>query len=256
MSGSGLPSSARLRLPDGRQLDYRIRASVRSNSLRLRLTAREGLVVTVPAGISLAELSEMVATKAAWVARHLPEYERMRQRIDAVASMRPTTLELRAVGERWEIDYRPEDRRSVLVRVFELRRLRLSGGVEDVSACQEALRRWLMRYARSVFEPWLAELARETGLGFSGLSVRNQRARWGSCSARGRISLNCKLLFLPPEQARYVMLHELCHRREPNHSHRFWDLLRHFEPDSDALHARMRDAWSMIPAWAERGASR
>ncbi|MFD2111789.1 M48 family metallopeptidase [Thiorhodococcus fuscus] len=254
--GTGLPVSADLVLPDGRQIQYRIRSSVRSVSLRLRLSARDGLVVTVPADLTLADVSEMVSAKAAWVARHLPEYERMRERIGTGRSERPAGLELRALHETWRIEYGPGVRRGVLVDVVEPGLLRLSGAVEDVSTCQEVLRRWLMRYARTAFEPWLTRLSRETGLGFTGVSVRNQRARWGSCSSRGQISLNCKLVFLPPDQVRYVMLHELCHTREPNHSSRFWNLLRRFEPGSDALHAKMRDAWPLIPAWVERGDAR
>jgi predicted metal-dependent hydrolase len=81
----------------------------------------------------------------------------------------------------------------------------------------------------------------------------NQRTRWGSCTAHGRVSLNCKLLFLPRELVRYVIAHELCHTLESNHSSRFWAHLRQFEPRSDALHGKMRDAWKLVPTWAQRG---
>ncbi len=67
------------------------------------------------------------------------------------------------------------------------------------------------------------------------------------------ISLNCKLMFLPPELVRYVIWHELCHLIEPNHSERFWMQLQHVEPRADALHGRMRDAWKFVPPWAQRG---
>ena len=100
----------------------------------------------------------------------------------------------------------------------------------------------------------LPALAEPAGLRYADLAIKNQRTRWGSCSATGRISLNRKLLFLPRDLVRYVIWHELCHLLEPNHSQRFWMHLRHFEPAADSLHGRMRDAWKVVPTWAQRGA--
>jgi predicted metal-dependent hydrolase len=68
----------------------------------------------------------------------------------------------------------------------------------------------------------LLELASARGFAVTGVSVRNQRTRWGSCSPLGRISLNWRLIQLPPAVCDYVLLHELTHLRHLNHSARFW----------------------------------
>ena len=68
----------------------------------------------------------------------------------------------------------------------------------------------------------LLELARAHGLAVAGVSVRNQRTRWGSCSPSGRISLNWRLIQVPPAVSDYVLFHELTHLRHLNHSARFW----------------------------------
>jgi predicted metal-dependent hydrolase len=81
--------------------------------------------------------------------------------------------------------------------------------------------------------------------------IRGQRTRWGSCSGRGTISLNWHLLFLTPAEVRYVLLHELCHTIELNHSPRFWQLLSQHQPDSDSLRQGMRRAWQELPAWLQ-----
>ena len=67
-----------------------------------------------------------------------------------------------------------------------------------------------------------AELAGLHGLTVSRLSIRNQRSRWGSCSSRGAIALNWRLVQMPPFVSDYVILHELMHLKQPNHSRQFW----------------------------------
>jgi predicted metal-dependent hydrolase len=81
--------------------------------------------------------------------------------------------------------------------------------------------------ARAVRElpPQLRALADQHGIVVERISVRNQRSRWGSCSSRGAIALNWRLALVPAFVRDYVMLHELMHRREMNHSPRFWRLV-------------------------------
>lgn len=69
------------------------------------------------------------------------------------------------------------------------------------------------------------------GVKFSRVAVRDQRTRWGSCSAAGTISLNWRLIMTPPETSDYIIIHELMHTEEMNHSHRFWRLVREACPD-------------------------
>jgi predicted metal-dependent hydrolase len=71
----------------------------------------------------------------------------------------------------------------------------------------------------------LREMAARHGVEIHRVSIRNQRSRWGSCSRRGSISLNWRLVLVPDFVREYVMLHELMHRRELNHSPRFWRLV-------------------------------
>ena len=64
------------------------------------------------------------------------------------------------------------------------------------------------------------------GVSYGRVTVRNQRTRWGSCSARGNLNFNWRLILAPEKCLEYVVIHELCHRREFNHSARFWDLVQ------------------------------
>jgi predicted metal-dependent hydrolase len=72
------------------------------------------------------------------------------------------------------------------------------------------------------------------------VTVRNQISRWGSCSQLGEISLNWRLILLPPDIQDYVILHELAHMKEFNHSNRFWKLLEQWVPDTKRLDSELR----------------
>ena len=74
--------------------------------------------------------------------------------------------------------------------------------------------------------PQLLSLAEKHGIAVTRVSIRNQRSRWGACSAKGSITLNWRLILVPDFVREYVMVHELMHRRELNHSKRFWGHVR------------------------------
>jgi predicted metal-dependent hydrolase len=88
--------------------------------------------------------------------------------------------------------------------------------------------------------PWLLRMASELELAPTGVVVRSQRTLWGSCSRRNSISLNARLLLLPPDLVRYVMIHELVHIRHPNHSRAFWQAVAVHVPDHGDKLKRLR----------------
>jgi predicted metal-dependent hydrolase len=248
---------ASLNLPEGRTLEFNIRRS-RVRNVYFRMCPREGLRVTAPRRMSHRAVLEAVGRKSKWIANRLSEFEAAGPFVDRQAIARPESFELAALGETWGVEYKSEGERrkakGTAARAVEPGRLVISGAVDDVAACHAALRRWLAGHAASAFAPWLARLAEQSGLRYTALSVRSQRARWGSCTVSGRISLNCKLLFLSRELVSYVMVHELCHLLESNHSDRFWAHVRRLEPQSDELRREMRKAWTGVPAWADSSA--
>jgi len=87
----------------------------------------------------------------------------------------------------------------------------------------------------------LIELAAQHGLTVARVSVRNQRWRWGSCSRRGHICLNWRLVTMPPWVRDYVMLHELMHLKRMDHSPRFWKLVERVCPDFKAARCWLRE---------------
>ena len=91
--------------------------------------------------------------------------------------------------------------------------------------------RALAQQALEVIPGRVAHYAPLVGVTYGRITIRNQRSRWGSCSSQGNLNFNCLLMLAPPEVLDYVVVHELCHRREMNHSPRFWALVEQVLPD-------------------------
>lgn len=98
--------------------------------------------------------------------------------------------------------------------------------------------------ARKKIKSRLRELARKNDFKFGKISMRNQKTRWGSCAGNNDISLNYKLVLLPPELMDYVLFHELVHTRVHNHSPKFWEDLNKYVGDAKAK-AKILTEWGM-----------
>lgn len=103
--------------------------------------------------------------------------------------------------------------------------------VEAANDLRPAIQQHLRQLATQELPPRVRELAAIHGVSVSRVSVRNQKSRWGSCSRRGNISLNWRLVQSPGHVRDYIILHELAHRRQMNHSEKFWQEVARLCPD-------------------------
>ncbi len=116
-------------------------------------------------------------------------------------------------------------------RVWIERRLQALQAQPPVERLSEAELAALKKAASAVFSERAAFFAPRLGVRYQRLTVRCQKSKWGSCSGKGNLSFNCLLLLAPPEVLDYVVVHELCHLLEMNHSPRFWALVESILPD-------------------------
>ena len=187
----------------------------RARKYILRVRPDGSLRVTIPRGGSRRDAEAFLDRHRQWVA---DERLRVAERYAPVEWREGDAIPLH--GEPTPIRVRPQGR-SRLVIVGD-QRVRIPGGTENLRpAVEQALRRIALRE----LVPRLETLAAEHGLTVPKISIRNQRSRWGSCSRRGVIALNFRLIQMPPAVCDYVLLHELMHLRQHNHSRRYWRLV-------------------------------
>ena len=105
----------------------------------------------------------------------------------------------------------------------------------------EALEKRYREAARAQFQRRAAYYHRFTGGHYTSVAVRDQKTRWGSCSSRGTLSFNYRLIFAPPVILDYVVVHELCHLTHMNHSKDFWDMVAQIMPEHRQYRRWLRD---------------
>ena len=84
------------------------------------------------------------------------------------------------------------------------------------------------------------------GVTYGRITIRNQKTRWGSCSSKGNLNFNCLLMMTPPEVIDYVVVHELCHRKEMNHSKQFWSEVEKVLPDYKKAEKWLKDEGKVL----------
>lgn len=212
-----------------RRIAYELRISDRK---KLRITVRPDLSVRVeaPTGYSNEEIEEAVRSKGRWLVKQL----------DEIAAFHPLPKPYQFVSG------------ETLVYLGRQYRLRVSKGepspaklkgkyleisindMKDTDAVKSAVNAWFRSRAEDRFAKSFArclEVAQRHGASDATMIIRKMRTRWGSCTAEGRVTLNLYLVQAPVHCIDYVVMHELCHTVEHNHSKAFYRLLTRCMPD-------------------------
>ncbi len=209
---------------DGAPMTVRVRESGRARTARILLGVQRPLEIIVPAGTAENEVDALLESRRGWITDKLTAVRAERARPAQLGLDRRGVIWL--AGEAVTIAQLDGDRASIhrdddsIVAVGPSPETR-----------EQAIERWYRREARDRIRTVVSEESRRLGLQFRSVAVRDQKTRWGSCSAAGNLSFNWRLVLAPPEVLRYLTVHELCHLAEPSHSKPFWRRLEAAMPD-------------------------
>lgn len=221
----------------GRSITLEIRRRKGTRHLRLSLDHRNWAIVSAPARCSQRTILAFVDSRQDWLLEQLVQVP------DACSLSHWLQLNPRISGSGDIFSVRVESQPDRLRADYRF----AAGGSElllqlPAAADAEAqLLKLVRRFAKDALTCRVAYHAKRLGLSFKQVSVRDQSSRWGSCSTSSSISLNWRLVLMEPVLQDYVILHELAHLTEMNHSARFWALLESYDPQR-AEHESQLDA--------------
>jgi predicted metal-dependent hydrolase len=207
-------------------VSYTLRRSARARYLRADIGLRTGLRVTLPDGLNEARIEAFLRSRRVWVLRALGRLERLAALIPDRSLDHDTTVPYLGATLTLNLSNGSPTRVGRLgdsLIVHTSRRTR--------SAVHAALVNWYRGEAARYLGDYARTLAARHGLDFRKIIIRDQRRRWGSCSSRGTLSFNWRLMLGPEGVARYLVAHELAHRAHPDHSRRFWEKVAELCPD-------------------------
>jgi predicted metal-dependent hydrolase len=217
----------------GLHVRLRLRRSRRAWRVRI-LVERSGLVtVVLPERVPIADVPGALAEHADWIVRTVERCRRRPGRAPELADGRP--LVVGGVPHVVRILTRPLGAPARVTRIGGEIRVELPPLAGR--GARALVREWLIATARAEIPEHVRRIAGELGIPAGRVAVRDQRTKWGSCSGTGSLSFNWRLLLAPPEVLDYVVVHELCHVRELNHSARFWRHVRAARPEYEGPRA-------------------
>jgi len=219
----------------------------------------EGLTVRAPRWCTLAQVEAALHEKSRWIVAKLDQARAHAEQLAAARIHWQEGAQFHYLGEpvRLALDARQRHGMAAAVLVQEpsapgAARSALHVGLPQQAGgarLREAVQAWLMRQARRLFTQRLDHFAPLLGVRWHRLGLSSAGTRWGSASVNGSIRLNWRLIHLPPSLIDYVVVHELAHLREMNHSPRFWQHVQAVLPDYLERRGQLQRQGRYLQVW-------
>ncbi len=208
----------------GRNIPYTLTISHRARQPRLIVAPGTGLRVVAPLGYDRNRLLHFILRRQGWILKHLDHFATLPAAPAADAPL-PEQITFLGTAHTIRVVVVPGKRTTVArdEQAFAIT-------VSEAAAARPALEGWLRAAARFAIASQVTSRAKEMDLAYGRVAIRDQKTRWGSCSRAGNLNFNWRLVLAPSAVLDYVVVHELAHRVELNHSVRFWRVVARYCP--------------------------
>lgn len=203
-------------------MDYQIKRSSRSLSLRISINAKAKLIVSAPKFMPEFMIRKFVEAQKTWIEANLAKVQKNQITVKAD--------ELYIFDKKYQIVINDQaDKMGIFVRGEKL--LVNNLGKKSASKIKQQIENFLKKTAAKYIAARTSILAKKMDIAYQRISLRQQSSRWGSCSSRGNLNFNWRLVHYPSAIIDYVIIHELAHRLEMNHSKKFWAIVKKFDSE-------------------------
>lgn len=211
---------------DGQDLYYILKQGSRINTIRLEIWPEQGLIVIVPRKYDIKYVNEFIKSKKDWIYKKLAQhYQQRKGQEDRELNHNDV---IKFLGNDVVITIIPGNHKSDRVTLEKgLLFINPDGSDKTINLLVEE---WYRFQAKLLINEKVEFFSRQMGLEYKGFGIRGQRTRWGSCSRKKILSFNWKLMKAPETIIDYVVIHELAHLKEMNHSVKFWDVVAQYYP--------------------------
>ena len=203
-------------------MDYQIKRSKRTSSLKIEINQKGEIIAIAPPLIPEFLIKKMIESKADWIEKTLKKVKKNQNNIK--------TDEIYIFDKKYQIKINHEADHSE-IKVWGEHLLINNLSKKTNKQIEEQVERFLKNTASKYLIKRTKVISQKMGINYGRVSIRQQKSRWGSCSSQGNLNFNWRLVHYPIEVIDYVIIHELAHRKELNHSKRFWDIVRKYDPE-------------------------
>lgn len=211
------------------RISYNIRYSKRARYLRIQISNQNELELIIPRRCKLSEAEAFLISKSDWIKKHLRTAVINKERFLYLGKEIPVRQEYTL----FQKDH------SMIFTNTGLLISSPSGSHLKINTIYDT---WLREQANYYLIKRTYELSKKYNFRINKITIRGQKTRWGSCSGNRNLSFNFKLMQFKKEIIDYVIIHELCHLREMNHSKRFWGLVEEYCPGYKSLRKELKNS--------------
>lgn len=237
----GLEGNHKLKVLD-KEIGYNVRISKRAKHLRLIVSRSKGLEVVTPKKIPMKYIVDLIKSNSEWILKKLEHIENTSQFREVQALQEGSSLLF--LGQQYILknDSGLNLKRVILTDTEIKMNLEYFAKMEQSQdEIRNLLKQWYVGQARIIFNERTSYFSKRIGVKYNRISIKNQKTRWGSCSSLKNLNFNWRLLMAPIEILDYIVIHELAHLLEMNHSKRFWEIV-----ESQCPEYKIFDKWLQI----------
>lgn len=202
-------------------------------TLTIRIVDENSVNITVPFDMDIKSIEKILSLKGKWIENKLREKKELIQKNSSIYSLKHVLL----YGKKYEIAF--SDVPNVCyVEDFIILPNSKAGFPEEI---KKTLNSYLTQLAKNILPKYVSSWGEKMSLCPTAIKIKNLKSKWGSCNGNGEIVLNVKLIHLPIRLIEYVVVHELCHLKNLNHSELFWKSVKIYFPDLDVVRKQLHE---------------